>query len=120
MASPGYGVLRVPLLAAQTETDAVCEPVNCLGYTEVAIYVTGVGTITGGELTIETAWWNPATETTYTGTWSAITTVTASDVSGGKQKHVPLTDSAYLWIRTRISDAIVGTDQTLSTCLVAV
>ncbi len=62
MASPGYGVLRVPLLHNETATTVICQPVNCLGYKEIGIYAIGTGTITGGEVTIETAWWNPATE----------------------------------------------------------
>src|SRR5512147_467395 len=101
MASPGLGVLRVPLIRAKTATTTTCVPVNCLGYKEIAIYAIGTGTITGGEVTIETAYWEPETGTPYTGTWSSVATITATDVSGGAQKHVPLTDSAYLWIRTR-------------------
>ncbi len=120
MASPGFGVLREPLLSAQSAVDTVSAPINCLGYKEIAIYAKGTGTITGGEVTVETAWFNPSTAEDYAGTWSALTVITASDVSGTKQKHFPITDSAYMWVRTRINDALTGTLPTISTVLVAV
>ncbi len=119
MASPGLGVLNQKLLNAQTASGTTSAAVNVLGYKEIGIYVTGVGTTSSGVITIETADFNPATEVTYTGTWSAITTVNASDVTGGAQKHVPLTDSAYMWIRTRIT-TVIGGGGTISTALVAV
>jgi len=120
MAEVGLGSLRVPMLSAQTVDETTSEPVLCLGYKEIAIYVTGAGTTSSGVITIETADYNPtrAAAELYAGTWSAVTTVNASDVSGGAQKHVPLTDSAYMWIRTRISTAIGG-GGTISTVLVA-
>lgn len=120
MAEVGLGSLRVPLLSAETVDETTSVAVNCLGYKEIAIYVTGTGTTSSGVITIETADYNPAKAAAelYAGTWSAITTVNASDVTGGAQKHVPLTDSAYMWIRTRISTAIGG-GGTISTTLVA-
>ncbi len=119
MASPGLGVLNTPLLYQKTATASVCVPVNCLGYKEIGVYVIGEGTTSSGVITIETADFNPTTEENYTGTWSAITTVNASDVTGGAQKHVPLTDSAYMFIRTRIS-TVSGGGGTISTVWVGV
>lgn len=114
MASPGLGVLNVPMLRAQTADETTSTPFFCLGYKEIAIYLTGTGTTSSGVITIETA----ETET-YAGTWSSIATNNASDVTGGATKHIPLTDSAYLWVRTRISTAIGG-GGSISTRLVAV
>lgn len=119
MASNGLGVINQQLLNSVSASGTTSAPVNVLGYTEIGIYVTGIGTTSSGVITIETADFNPSTETTYTGTWSSVTTVNASDVSGGAQKHVPLTDSAYMWIRTRIS-TVIGGGGTISTAVVAV
>lgn len=121
MASPGLGVLRVPLITAQLADETTSAPVNCLGYTHLTIYITGAGTTSSGVITIEEADYNPASAAAdfYTGTWSSITTVNASDVTGGAQKAVHLTVSSYMWVRARISTVIGGTG-TVSAVLVAV
>lgn len=119
MAEVGLGVLRIPMLSAQSADETTSEPVLCLGYKELAVYVIGAGTTSSGVVTIESADYNPAKAAAefYTGTWSSLATVNATDVTGGAQKHVPLTDSAYTWVRTRISAAIGG-GGTISTVLV--
>jgi hypothetical protein len=45
--------------------------------------------------------------------------VNASDVSGGKQKVVTISNIAYTWVRTRIS-TVIGGGGTVNTTLVAV
>ena len=113
------GGLRIPLLGAETASGAVSEPVNMLGYQNMSIYVTGTGTTSSGVVTIETADINPAfLAAGYTGTWSPITTVNASDVSGGKQKVITVSGIAYCFVRTRIT-TIIGGGGTISTALVA-
>lgn len=105
------GSLRVPLLNAQTVDETTSDGVDCAGFQNVSIYVKGSDdTISGGVITIEEADMNPATLASeyYTGTWSPITTVTASDVSDNKQKAVHLPSGSYGFIRTRISTAISG------------
>lgn len=121
MASPGTGFLRFPMLEAQTVDETTSEAVYCGPYPNVTIYVTGVGTLSSGVITIEEADFNPSTAAAslYAGTWSAITTVNASDVTGGAQKAVHLSPSAYSWIRTRIS-TVIGGGGTVSTVLTAV
>jgi len=119
MATPGLGLLRVPLLAAESADETTSTPVNVLGYKNLTIYVTGTGTIASGVITIEEADFNPSTESDYSGTWSVITTVTASGVTGGAQQAIHLTPSAYSQVRTRISTAIGG-GGSVSTTLVAV
>ena len=119
MSSVGLNVLRVPLLVAETVDETTSVPVNCLGYPHVTIYVTGTGTTSSGVITIETADFNPSTEITYAGTWSTITTVNASDVTGGQQKFISLGEAAYSFVRTRIS-TVIGGGGTVSTTLVAV
>jgi hypothetical protein len=45
--------------------------------------------------------------------------VNASDVSGGKQKVITISNIAYTWVRTRIT-TVIGGGGTVSTTLVAV
>jgi len=114
------GTLIVPLLDAQTVDETASTPLNLTGYAAATIYVSGAGTITSGVVTIEEAYIPARTEAAgYTGTWSSITTVTASDVSGGAQQAVHLPLGAYNFVRTRISTAIGG-GGSISTALVAV
>lgn len=108
MASPGIGSLRTPLLLTAIADETTGTPVNCLGYTHFTVYAIGAGTINAGVITIETADFNPATASTYTGTWSSVTTMNAVDVTGGAQKHAILTEGAYSQIRARISTAVGG------------
>jgi hypothetical protein len=121
MAAGPLNYLRVPLLKLETATAAVCTPVLVLGYSNLSIYVKGADTTSSGVVTIETADYDPANaaDVIYTGTWSPITTVNASDVSGGKQKVITISNIAYTWVRTRIS-TVIGGGGTVNTTLVAV
>jgi hypothetical protein len=121
MAAGPLNFLRIPLLKTVTATASVCVPVNVLGYSNISIYVTGADTTSSGVITIETADYDVtnAADTIYAGTWSPITTVNASDVSGGKQKVITVSNVAYTWVRTRVSTVIAG-GGTVSTTLVAV
>ncbi len=86
------------------ETSAVRDvsPFNCL-----VVCLTGTGTTSGGVITIE-----EADEITHAGTWSLITTVNASDITGGKTflYHVAGGGGIFAFgaLRVRISDAITG------------
>lgn len=74
------------------------------GFDRIVTYITGTGTISGGTLVIE-----EAASVGYTGTWAAIgSSVTLSDISGGKAAAVHLSDGAYRAIRWRLSDAVTG------------
>jgi hypothetical protein len=121
MAAGPLNFARIPLLKLATATATVCVPVNVLGYSNLSIYVTGAGTTSSGVITIETADYDVtnAADALYAGTWSPITTVNASDVSGGKQKVITISNIAYTWVRTRIT-TVIGGGGTVSTTLVAV
>lgn len=110
------GSLRVLLLSAQSADETTSEAINCAGWPNIAIYITGAGTTSSGVITIEEADFDPRTAATYTGTWSSVTTVNASDVTGGAQKAVHFSPGAYGYVRTRISTAIGG-GGTISTAL---
>ena len=112
------GPLRVTLLDDQTVDETTSQGINVEGYTALAFYVQGEGTINAGVVTLEESVDDPDTQNIYGGTWSSIGTVTASDVSGGKQKATHATVGAYGRVRARISDAIGG-GGTVSVVLVA-
>lgn len=76
-------------------------------YDRAAIVVIGNGTISGGVVSIQEAFWTE-TQAPYTGTPSLVTTVTASDVSGGAQEVVHIAPNALFPIRVGITTAIAG------------
>lgn len=99
---------RTVLLAAQIidETTSIAVPVqNC---TFLTFYVKGAGTTSSGVVTLEEADWDAKKDAAYGGTWSSITTVNASDVSGGAQKAIHLSPGVFSFVRARISTAIGG------------
>lgn len=74
------------------------------GYTTtVTCHCTGSGTISGGTILLE-----EAESSSYSGTWSLLATVTASDLTGGKVKTLHVVESKYNSIRLRISSDITG------------
>jgi hypothetical protein len=121
MSSVALNYNRTPLLTDESADETTSEAVLVLGYPNLSLYVIGSGTTSSGVITIETADYNPSTAAAslYAGTWSPITTVNASDVSGDKQKVISISNAPYTWVRTRISTAIGG-GGTISTVLVAV
>lgn len=73
---------------------------------QLTIAVIGNGTIASGVVTIEEAYQVPGT--TYAGTWSALTTVTASALTGGAQQVIHVSPTAGFVTRARISTPIGG------------
>lgn len=104
----GFGPFRQVAINAQSADETQGIPKDCTGYPYVTVYVTGTGTTSSGVITFEEADYDPNTGVPYGGTWSPITTVNASDVSGGLQKTIKFPVAAYAWIRARISTAIGG------------
>lgn len=68
----------------------------------VTIYCDGTGTVSGGVITIE-----ESRDTAYAGTWSSVTTITASTLSGGADVAIHLS-GIYVAVRARISSNITG------------
>jgi len=66
------------------------------------VVVTGVGTISGGTVSIEEA----DTES-YTGTWSVLATITASALTGGAQQITHIAGLLQA-VRARVSSNITG------------
>ena len=71
------------------------------------IAVMGNGTVSTGVVTIEEALWLDK-QMPYSGTWSVITTVTASTITGGAQTVIHLSPTALTNIRVRVSTDITG------------
>lgn len=116
----GFGPVRLVSIDAQSDDETLGQWLAASGYPYVVVYVSGTGTTSSGVVTIEEADWNPdVTPGGVADGWSAITTVNASDVSGGLQKAIHLPVGAYRFVRTRISTAIGG-GGTVTTVLAAV
>ncbi|HEX7936766.1 MAG TPA: hypothetical protein VF573_27345 [Paraburkholderia sp.] len=98
----------MPLLIDAITDETLGQRVDCSGRPNIVIYAKGTDTTSSGVITIEECDYNPAVEQDYTGTWSSIATVNASDVTGGAQKAVHLALGAYGFVRARISTAIGG------------
>ena len=88
-------------------TSGTSPAINRLGSEAISLYVRGSGTITGGTLLIEEADYGDD-EPVYSGTWSQVTSITCSDVTGGAQKGVHLSLGSYGYLRARISSAVTG------------
>jgi hypothetical protein len=73
----------------------------------MTVAVIGNGTITDGTVIIEEGY-SAGSPMSYGGQYSTIYTVTASDVSGGKQKAIHIAPGSMFPLRVRIGDAIVG------------
>lgn len=117
MSAVAAGPARVALLTNQIDDETTSAPVDCSGMDYLTVYISGTGTTSSGVITIEEADWDgPLREQPYGGTWSSITTVNASDVSGGKQAAIHLPVGAYAFVRTRIS-TVIGGGGSISTVL---
>lgn len=73
----------------------------------IVIALRSIGTTSGGTVSIEEADWGPL-EQVYSGTWSQIASIAAASFSGGAQLLTHILDSAFGWVRVRISSPITG------------
>ncbi len=88
-------------------TAGTSQPVDYSMQGVVAFYLRSIGTTSGGTVLIEEADWGPQ-ETPYGGTWSTVATIAASSFTGGAEIAYHIIDSAYGYLRVRISSAITG------------
>lgn len=99
--------VRVPLLSAVTSGTSLA--VDCRNFVNLAVFTKGTGTTSSGTIIIEEAEYNPETEMPYSGTWSTVTTLNASDVSGdATQAYHFATPEAWSFVRVRIGTSIGG------------
>lgn len=111
---PNIGYLRTLLLGVENAdgtvtgvTTGTSQPVKMEGYGILSFYFRSVGTTSGGTILIEEADWGPQ-EGPYSGTWSQIASIAASSFTGGAQSANHISNSAYAYVRVRISSAITG------------
>lgn len=104
----GTAHFRSKTLDAKIDDETLGMPIDCAGYPNVSFWLTGNGTTSSGVITIEEADWDALHDQPFSSTWSVITTVNASDVSGGVQKAVHLATASYAFVRARISTVIGG------------
>lgn len=98
-------------LEAELLTDAITDEttspwVDVRGRTHLVFYINGLGTTSSGVITLEES--KPTKNNAWPATASSISTVNASDVTGGVDKAVHLTVGAYAFVRARVSTAIGG------------
>ncbi len=113
---PANSPLQVVSITAASADETVGKAVNCAEMGMVAVAVQGDGTTSSGVVTIEEAVYGNGVPQ-YTGTWSVITTVNASDVTGGAQSVIHLQRAAFSHIRTRIS-TVIGGGGTITTYII--
>lgn len=97
----------VPTYAITGVTTGTSIPLDRINHGIISIYLRSIGTTSGGTILIEEADWGP-NEGPYAGTWSQIASISASSFTGGAQLATHISDSAYGWVRVRISSSITG------------
>ncbi len=88
-------------------TTGTSRPIDMAQHGIVAFYFTSIGTTSGGTILIEEADYTDSTQP-YSGTWSQVTSISASTFTGGAQIAYHVTDCAYGFLRVRISSTITG------------
>ncbi len=89
-------------------TSGVSQPINAAAQNQLSFFFASQGVTSGGTILIEEADWGDQ-DLPYTGTWSVITTISASSFSAGAQLAYHTTaPAAFGFVRVRISAAITG------------
>ena len=122
--SPG-GPISSQQFTDQSADETLGPWIDVRGYAHVVFYITGSGTISSGVLTFEEAAPKNLSASgavvvgETTGAYSAVTTYSASGVTGGAQASVHLPVAAYCFVRARISTVLGGSSPLVSVGLVA-
>lgn len=103
-----YDAFGVPTYGVTGVMVGTSIPWDCRSNGIISIYLRSIGTTTGGTVIIEEADWSDF-EAPYSGTWVQLASVSASAFTGGAQSvYRPTVDSAFGFIRVRISATITG------------
>lgn len=100
------GYVDEELLTAAIADETTSAWVNVRGRTAPKFYLTGLGTTSGGVITLEETM--PRADGSWPATPVAITTVNATDISADVQKIYQATAGPYAYVRARVSTAISG------------
>ncbi len=97
-------ILVTNLINASTTGTLTTPAIDCRSFSNLTLYSTGAGTVSGGVVVIE-----EAATADYSGTWSAIAGLTdPTAASGGKTIAVHLITGAYGFLRARLTTQISG------------
>lgn len=100
-------VATTGIVSGVTSGTSIWIPSSAFGI--CTIYFRSVGTTSGGTLLIEESDWMPGDQAgANANTASQIASVSASAFTGGVQQAYHITNSAYGYVRVRISSAITG------------
>lgn len=112
---PGTAPARILLLGSNLAgvytgvTAGASQPVDARAQNQLSFYLASIGVTSGGTILIEEADWDPSLDLPYGGTWSQITSISASSFSAGAQLAYHTTaPAAFGFVRARISAAITG------------
>lgn len=103
----GKGPRRSVVMPDASADETLGQPTYAAGFALQTYVVQGTGVTSSGVITFEEASYE-AEAVPYAGAWSTITTVNASDVTGGAQKFIHISATANAYTRPRISTAIGG------------
>lgn len=121
--TPGQTVLA-QCFTDQSADETLGPWIDVRGRPYITFYVSSVGTTSSGVITFEEcaprliAEQPPVPFGVTTAGYSSITTMNASDVSGGLQKAIHITNAGYFFVRARIS-TVIGGGGTITVGLVA-
>lgn len=111
---PGTAPSRTLLLGTEVAgvvvgvTAGQSQPIDARAQNQLSFYFRSIGTTSGGTILIEEADWSDL-EMPYSGTWSLISSITASSFTAGAQLAYHTTaPAAFGFTRVRISSAITG------------
>lgn len=88
-------------------TTGASQPISAPELSLRVVYLTSLGTTSGGTVLIEEADWGPNTNQ-YEGTWSQVQSIAASTFTGNQTVAVHIAPCAYGFMRVRISSPITG------------
>lgn len=98
--------LNVTMLSAVADDETFSRPVDVRGYTHLVVYAIANGTVSSGQVTMQEACIDPATNLPYGGTWDDVGS--GIDPSTGNVVASHLTVGAYSHLRARVNTAIGG------------
>lgn len=101
------GRLSTTLLSAVTT--GTSQGIDTRGMNNLTVYITSTGTVSGGTLLVEEAYYNLMTQPIYSGTWSQVKSLAGgTDFGTNSQTAYHPTTAAYDHVRVRISSNITG------------
>jgi hypothetical protein len=103
----GQSLLQSTLLNAVTS--GTSQPIDTRRYNNLTVYIASTGTVSGGTLLIEEAFYDPSQTSIYSLTWSQVKSLTGgTDFGTNSQTAYHPTTGAFNHVRARVSSTITG------------